>query len=82
MLKTHPVYATLDDPLFACGGKRVKTPVLKRVIARNEAISKLYRVTLLIGDCHAALAMTWEIYPLILSPNFRIFISINSPGVI
>ena len=22
---THPDYATLVDPLFACGGKRVKT---------------------------------------------------------
>jgi hypothetical protein len=21
--KTHPVYASLDHPLFACGGKRV-----------------------------------------------------------
>jgi len=21
---THPVYAALDHPLFACGGKRVK----------------------------------------------------------
>jgi len=39
---TQPVIAPLDIPLFAFGVKRE----LKLVIARHEAISKLYRATL------------------------------------
>jgi len=42
--------AALDDPLSGFARKKVKNK--KRIIARrnDEAISKLYRVALLIGD--------------------------------
>jgi hypothetical protein len=36
---THPVYASLYHPLFACGGKRGSSLQFPRVIARYEAIS-------------------------------------------
>jgi hypothetical protein len=29
---THPIYATLDDPLSACGAKRVKKQLLNKSI--------------------------------------------------
>jgi len=32
---THPVYASLDHPLFACGRKRVKKKERKPLYARS-----------------------------------------------
>jgi len=32
---THPVFASLDHPLFACGGKRVKKKERKPLYARS-----------------------------------------------
>ena len=49
-MSTHPDIAALVTPLCA---KRREGDTLQfpRVIARYEAISMLYRATLLIGDC-------------------------------